>query len=901
MRIRIASLLLLIALLLPSFAGAADTSASETGAAAAAVHERYEKQTAKLKALGLFNSFDKAAEEAVSRSDFAAVIMDLMGMGGMDFGAVAYLDVRKSHQNYNAVAFAKRYGVMTGLSEYQFDPDRTITYTEAVKTLLSAMGYGALADRKGGYPNGYLIVADSLNFDIAVGSLNWEQMVNMLVQALDNYILSAISIEQQEGRVLYSDKAKVTILSAYHNIEYVTGEMTDNGLTSLHAPSALDGKAVIISGEIFSCSDPLIRRALGCKLDFYYKEKNGGKEILWWDYAHYTEPLVLAWDELNTGDTRFTKTNVSYFENDKIRQAKVDPRAAFIYNEIAYPAFQVADMKLTNGTLTLCDGDGDGVYDILYADVYHSFRVKTFNNAKEEFLDDFNRDIHIADYETVEIYDDFGTRVEASAIAVNNVLSAFESKDKKYLKLRLCTTKATGIYQCLNMGGSRGEYTFDETAYRAAEYLQSQIDARHIKLPTLMMGERYRVHLDFNNDIAALDLLGQADTYAYFVAARKENGLSDRVELQVVLENGQKSVLPCADKVRVNQGTAFNAANLLYLSDLKDADTGRWLPQLVKIKINAQGSLCELETAPKLSTNDVYNNVGFDPYRFSMVFENQSATYYTNGRNMIGGGGRQYSITADTLFFIIPPDGDMNYVQVQKGIPNNLATTHMKGYDADSSYSLSAVVVNMKENDGTQDRTDYLNYVYIVKRVSLVADTEGAILKQLTAYSHSQEWRMVEQRSGIIDDSIKAGDIVRLSVDEYDRVTRCSKLVSTDVRPAPDAFNLTDTTRNRASYNGANSIAWGYPVGIGANSVTISTDESGGSIIHAPFYSSMTTFIEFDAKHLKYKNINKSQVPITASLNAETGFFDIPDKDTMVLVTTASSGVYDFILIKFGG
>ncbi|MGN1059798.1 MAG: hypothetical protein ACI4QW_05135, partial [Clostridia bacterium] len=136
---------------------------------------------------------------------------------------------------------------------------------------------------------------------------------------------------------------------------------------------------------------------------------------------------------------------------------------------------------------------------------------------------------------------------------------------------------------------------------------------------------------------------------------------------------------------------------------------------------------------------------------------------------------------------------------------------------------------------------------------------------------------------------------------EFDRVTRCTKLVSTDVRPAPHAFNLTDTTRNRGSYNGSKSVVWGYPVGIGTNSITISTDEIGGSIIHVPFYSSMSTFIEFDTKNLKYKTITKAQLPITASLNAATGYFDIPDKDTMVLVTTESSGGYDFIVMKFGG
>ncbi|MGN1059772.1 MAG: hypothetical protein ACI4QW_05005, partial [Clostridia bacterium] len=111
MRKRIVSLLLLITMLLTSFVFAAETDTTE-----ALANERYIKQSAMLKALGLFIGTDKEAEGEVSRSDFAAVIMDLMGAHNMSFGDVGYLDVSKSHQNYNAIAFAKGYGVMNGIS-----------------------------------------------------------------------------------------------------------------------------------------------------------------------------------------------------------------------------------------------------------------------------------------------------------------------------------------------------------------------------------------------------------------------------------------------------------------------------------------------------------------------------------------------------------------------------------------------------------------------------------------------------------------------------------------------------------------------------------------------------------------------------------------------------------------
>ncbi len=896
MKKRIVSLLLLITMLLTSFAFAAEAEVDITPE-----NEQFKAQSEKLVALGLWKESGKEAEEAISRGEFADFMMYLIGAENMSFGDAGYIDVTEEHPYYQAIAFAKGYHVMNGVSESRFEPNRTITYAEALKTLLASMGYEALAESRGGYPNGYMTTAASLGFTIETGSLTRAQAAAMLTEALDVYLLSAVCVEEPKGRILYSADNKETILSVYHNIEHVKGKMTDNGLSTLSGASDLRGKAVVIGGVTFTCHDAAIRRALGSEIDFYYREQDGEKALLWWDYAYPTDPLVLRYDMLNTASSDFTKTCVSYFEGDKTKKAKVDPRAAFIYNEIAYPIFTVTNMKLTNGTLTLYDGDNDGIYDIIYADVYRSFRVKTISNGHNELMDDFNRVIRLADYETVEIFNEYGVLTAATNIAVNNVLSAFEAKGREYLKLQISTAMDSGLLQGQERDGVRDAWQVNDKTYRLSDDLQKRLDEKNTNLPILKPGENYRIRLDFSQEIAAFDLLSEATSYAYFLAAKKESGLSDKVEVKAVLEDGKAAVLPCADKISVNRSVASAPTALLNLADLKDSATGDWKPQLIKIKTNARGAIYELETAPSVSTSPVYKSVGYDPFQFSMVFENQNANYYNNNRNMIGSGNKQYSITDDTVWFMIPPDGNADYIETKRGVLTTLGQTHIKGYDADASYSMGAVVVYLKEDVSTTDYTDYENYLFIVLKVSTVADADGAELKQLTAYSHSAEWKMVEQRSGIIADDIKAGDIVRLATDQHDRVTRCTRLVSTDVRPAPNAFNLKDVTRTRASYNGSNSVVWGYPVGVGPYSVTISTDETGGSIIHVPFYSSTTAYIEFDAKNLKCKAIKKTQIPITASLNTATNLFNIPDKDTMVLATTSSSGAYNIIVIKFGG
>ena len=51
---------------------------------------------------------------------------------------------------------------MCGRGNSQFDPDAGVTYAEAIKMIIVALGYEEQALAKGGYPDGYVAVADEL-------------------------------------------------------------------------------------------------------------------------------------------------------------------------------------------------------------------------------------------------------------------------------------------------------------------------------------------------------------------------------------------------------------------------------------------------------------------------------------------------------------------------------------------------------------------------------------------------------------------------------------------------------------------------------------------------------------------------------------------------------------------
>lgn len=874
---------------------------NETTDAAA---DMYGARVEKLTALGLWPFEEKEAAAAVNRGEFAQLTAALLHMSEAEAPHCSFADVPEGVSYYHAVSVVKALGIINGQNEYQFAPERAITVPEAVKTVLCALGYGARAEKAGGYPNGYASVAAALKFAYRQGDLTWQEAAALVERACEVYVMRVISLAEPEGRILYSTESKETILSVYHDVTCAEGNVTDNGLSTLDGASDLMKNHVKIGGKVFAYEKDDIRKALGSTVTVYYQTNDSTSALLWWEYTNAAEPLALSYSDLNTESSDFTKTQVVYLEAEHTKKAKVSPRAVLVYNEIAYPAFTVADMKLDNGFLTLTDGDGDGIYDMIFVEDYKSFRIESKASDGLEICDAFGQSYRLNSYQTVEILNEYGRATTAAAFELNQVVSVFESKGQEYLKIRISVDKTTNVFKQTDTEHNRNRYTIGEKTFSASAYLQEQITNGHYRLPELIPGENYRAYLDFNGDIAAFDAMGAIESYAYFLAAKRTGGgLDDRVSVKLVLEDAQTAVLPAAKKLTINDAAA-KAADILLLTELKNGSD--WQPQLIKIKTNVKGEIKSLETASRKSTTDVFNSVGFDPYRFSLVYDETNTYYYTNGRNMVGTSGKQYTLGDNTVMFYIPPDGDPAYIKTYRGIKETFlpARSQLKGYDADSSYMLGALVFTDIPDTADTDNMEYASYLYIVKHVGTVADADGTQLKQLTAYSHSIEWKMVEYMPGIIGDDIKEGDILRLAVNADDKVKRCTKIISTEGgRPAPGAFNLNDLTRSRSAYNGSTSVAWGYPCGVSPYSLTLSTDEEGGSIIHVPFYSSMTTYITY---HAERKTCSAStyngykDIPVTATLNSTTGKFDIADKNVMVLATTNSSGAYDVIIIRFG-
>lgn len=134
--------------------------------------EKKEKRQKKIKEVndyGVFQGDEEGnlhEEEYITRAEFAVVVCKILGLSPEGVSdEFDFEDVDDKHWAKEYIKTARKAGIISGRGGNKYDPDAKISYEEAMKILVAAMGYTPKAEQKGGYPYGYNKVAQELGVD----------------------------------------------------------------------------------------------------------------------------------------------------------------------------------------------------------------------------------------------------------------------------------------------------------------------------------------------------------------------------------------------------------------------------------------------------------------------------------------------------------------------------------------------------------------------------------------------------------------------------------------------------------------------------------------------------------------------------------------------------------------
>lgn len=97
----------------------------------------------------------------ITRAEFAKIIISAANLY-MPVSDTSSFSDTAGHWAKDYIDILKELGIINGVTSNTFAPDEKVTYEQAIKMIVIALGYNEEAVQKGGYPDGYISQANTL-------------------------------------------------------------------------------------------------------------------------------------------------------------------------------------------------------------------------------------------------------------------------------------------------------------------------------------------------------------------------------------------------------------------------------------------------------------------------------------------------------------------------------------------------------------------------------------------------------------------------------------------------------------------------------------------------------------------------------------------------------------------
>ncbi|QIB27704.1 S-layer homology domain-containing protein [Caloranaerobacter azorensis] len=210
---KILSLVLVLSLVLGTFSFALAATPSDVEGT------KYEDAVARLTALGVLNGYPDGTfrpNNSITRAEFTAAVirtLNLKAAADAAKGATQFTDVPADHWASGYINIASKLGYVNGMGDGTFAPNAPVTYEQAVTLIMRALGYKPAAEDRGGYPLGYLALADEKDVTDGVdGVIGLAAPRGIVAQLLDNSLDVKMMVQTGYGDLKQYEESDKTLL-----------------------------------------------------------------------------------------------------------------------------------------------------------------------------------------------------------------------------------------------------------------------------------------------------------------------------------------------------------------------------------------------------------------------------------------------------------------------------------------------------------------------------------------------------------------------------------------------------------------------------------------------------------------------------------------------------------------
>ncbi len=593
------------------------------------------------------------AENPVSRIEFAIMILRMMGLENISAGPHNFNDIPSTHWAYNQVSALNELDICDGIADDYFGATETVTFDQAAKMMVSALGYKEIAEQDGGYPEGYLSMALQLGIlkDVSIEGTNLKRIEAACL------INNCLGIKMGPGRApQYADRTMLDVLG----VEVYEGTVT--GIYSAQENGALSPGEVEIDNVHYILSSDCIFREdelFGQKVKYYIKEPTDNKEICYMLQLGDIKTLTVDAENI-------TKVASGEFEYKKGINRRTENTATFDLMTVYYNGLKVTSnyvnasiLKPDEGKVVLYDMDDNNIYETALVTSYETLSVMRIEDGK--IYDEYGYHFDMSNCDNIRVYKD-GTEVAFSEITAGDVIAIardvsssnvdiFISRDYYMdgtVKSYKTDNDGNHIYTIVTSDGEQAEY-------RVASNYKKAINEGAFNAKNFNVGDTLRFYMNINSRIVKVKSIPQEgdDTDEVSTASRRKNSMlygfiwsvvyesiDDVIAIEVLTEDNKFETYSTNGKKITfgrNSGGSYQTSKASG-GEIYAALTASGTKQIVTYELDEDGSLLKLCIADTKANDD-----------YLCLSRGRAETAYSN--KMFAS---TYYVDQDTVVFSVP-------------------------------------------------------------------------------------------------------------------------------------------------------------------------------------------------------------------------------------------------------
>lgn len=593
----------------------------------------YAQAVQELSALDVISGYDDGTfgpDKLVTRAEITKMIVDALAersSAEASTESTKFADVSADHWAKGYINQGVADGFIAGMSDTEFDPDANVTYVQAQKMLVSAIGYETYAASQGGWPTGYKTYAASLDITKGISGitdsteLTRAQVAQMIDNAMDAPLCVIASwktewngtktpnLETRDGK---EGRAYETLFTEKHDAYKVYGRVTETSKTG----SVDTDKVTFQVEKADNFDDQEVKADSPVSEDMYIGDSKADNYL-----RTYSQALIQKND-----DDEFTILSIAAAAANKsvtvasedFDENKSTDEALYFFPAGTTKGSTKYQLDTTNGVTIYINGveSSKSIAELRdYLDKnetasvtlqketetgststsakYNTIMVSSYVTAiVDEVIDKTNEtSVNFDTYSsgiqakmTVNKDDDNytysfkldGKEIEAKDLQQNDVLNiSYDTtgsfKDSSFYDVIVTRNVVDGV-KCTSINDSKGEYTIGGTKYKAAEGMDIDVET----------STEYSLYLDHFGRIAKADENSVSKNYGVLKNIYKKAG-GDYMA-QIITKNGTEEEYK-VDNDKVNEYATYLKYATFY-SDAKkenkiDTTTKDWQSKVV--------------------------------------------------------------------------------------------------------------------------------------------------------------------------------------------------------------------------------------------------------------------------------------------------------------------------------